>query len=114
MTLAVVLLSVAVLVLLALLVGKAFYMQELEAHVVALAAELMTERTETERWKRRHQELWTSVSAGMGALRREMPLSPDLLSGDEDDATVRLDGTGGRGPNDTAFPLRLDEQEGGD
>jgi hypothetical protein len=111
MTLAVVLLSVAVLVLLALLVGKAFYMQELEAHVVALAAELMTERTETERWKRRHQELWTSVSAGMGALRREMPLSPDVLSGDDDD-TVQLDGTGGRGPNDTAFPLRTDEQEG--
>lgn len=111
MLLAVIVLGVIAVFSLALAVGRALYVQELEAHNVALSAELVTERATSARWRQKYLELWRSAASGLADVRREVERFPGGSDVLQDDA-VRLDGTGGgRKPGDTDLPA-WDREEG--
>lgn len=88
----------------ALAIVLAFLLQDVTAEAVASSAEAVY-------WRDRYLKLWQHAASGMADLRHGLNKFPgaDVLTGDD---VVLLDGTCGRGPDDTNLPPQWDHVEG--
>ncbi len=93
MLLAVIILGCIAIIAAAVAVGSLFYSNELEAHNVAMSAEILTLRAELAHVVAERAKLWRAASAGIGGVRRQLERFPggaDALA-EDDSETVQLD-----------------------